>query len=202
MVPGLAVRLKAEPGLERAIQDVAAETGADVDKLVAFISTRSNWDPKWAGFVEGHGGGEIFTGILALDAAQDSREWNRPAAGLMGFTEDQQSGVRSLDHIQQMSAIDQVRGPLRSMLKTNPWIAQDPAMFALWGTGLPYVNRDMKPSVAADLPGMANTTPVVRRSDGDYWWDAYGKYAKEGSDVVRLGDIRRHYYETSIVEGP
>lgn len=200
-VPGLPERKLAEPGVAQALLAVAKETGANPDKLAAFISTRSGWDPNWGGAVqEGHTHDSTLI-IPGMPYENDPDAWHRPGAGLMGFTEDGLAmaaygqGVRSLDHIRQMPAIDQITGPLRSLLIYSPAIAKDPALYALFGTGVPIKNQGESNEKPTSLDTLASSpdSKFLMSSDNDYFWPNYGKLAR-GKSRLTLGDLRTYFY--------
>lgn len=153
-VPGLLDREAKEPGFCRELLTVVRELDADGDRLAALMSEESGFHPE----AKNPNGGA--TGLM---------QWLPSTAPLVGTT---------VEALAKMSAIEQVRGPVRATLKLwGKAGRKDPAM-AGWGSHV----------------GEPDDTVIARKDvDGNrFLWNKV--YDANKDDAITVGEVRRAVY--------
>ena len=160
-LPGLLMREGAEPGFCRALLGVIRETNSDGDRLAALMSEESGFRP-WA-----------RNPIHATTMIQILPEWAEKIAG------------KTPDELVKMSAIDQVRGPIRKVILVRSAEGRkDPAM-AGWGNSIGAPDDTVIASHAAPFPKLA-PSPVFYDSNAVYDANKDGK--------ITAGEVRAEVY--------
>lgn len=212
-LPGLRELEAREPGFGKALLAVASETGADSDKLASYIWKRSGFDPH-----------------ATMATASSNLSNRRGGVGLFGFTGSKYGGgdaatalintVGDLqdyqgfeptpsEYVRSLSAIEQVKGPLRAYLLKHPGIAKDPALHVI----APFMGN------TEDLPGdppkwdentlasapdsfvlikqaYESFDPMARATPWDEQaWPELGNFDLNQDGVVTLGELREVYYK-------
>lgn len=159
-VPGLLEREAAEPGFARELLTVVRELDADGDRVAALMSEESRFRP------------DIRNSIGAAGLMQ----WLPSTAPLVGTTVEQ---------LAKMSAIEQVRGPVRATLKLQGAAGRkDPAM-AGWGSHVGEPDATVIATREPPHPMPGGTAAFYERNKG---------YDREGKGFITAGDVRRAVY--------
>lgn len=211
-VPGLRERERLEPGFSQALMDVIRETGANGDRLAAYISLRSKFDPaakdKSATGLSNWKGGVGLLGFQGSKRATAlSKDYLDAGGDLAAYMEYEPNAS---EYVRSMTGIQQVKGPLRDVLLKHPAFAQDPALHIL---GPFFGNTE-------DLPGdppkwdetammtAPDSTILIEQpyksidpmAHATAWdeqtWPELGNFDRNKDGVVTLGDIRNRYYAT------
>lgn len=161
-LPGLLMREGAEPGFCRALLEVIRETGSDGDRLAALMSEESGFRP-WA-----------RNPIDATTLIQILPKWARNIAG------------STPDELAKMSAIDQVRGPVRKVILVRSAEGRrDPAM-AGWGNSIGAPDDTVIATEFAPHPELA-PSPVFYKSNAVYDRNKDGR--------ITTGEVRAEVYD-------
>lgn len=169
-LPGAQDLETAEPGIFRAISDMCAATGADFGKTLAYMSFVSGFDPHHAPEGDSYRG----AGLLAIGADLEAAAGYPP------------------DVIRQMSGIEQVNGPIRSVYAAYPMAAKDPALLVMGPAFAQKYALKSNQILVAKEPSwspMAHATTVDEER-----WPTMKKFDYNGDSVVTLGDIRDVVY--------
>lgn len=211
-VPGLREREAAEPGFAKALMEVIRETKADGDKVAAYISRRSGFDPHHKGDKPSNPGG---VGLWGFNGGRGSGG----GAGFMSALENQTYTdipdyfgyePSPAEYVQGMTATEQVKGPLRALLLAHPAFGKDPAIHILapfFGVseslpGDPPQWDENKMATAPDSTVIIeqpyeNLNPLAHATPWDeQMWPWLGHFEGGTKDgVVTLGNIRGVFYK-------
>ena len=186
-LPWLADREKAEPGFVKAIIDLANEFGGDPDKIAAYMSKRSDFNPAKKLPCPNYPGGRITA--------------HRCGRGIWGFVpEDFQGGFSSVTYanVADMSGIEQIQGPLRSLFTRFPILARDPALHVILRVqkidqkaqpdGGQWANADDN-----DLIASRSGDPTSTKDD-ERIWQEIGNMDLNGTEMITVGELRDYHY--------
>lgn len=161
-LPGLLMREGAEPGFCRALLEVIRETGSDGDRLAALMSEESGFRP-WA-----------RNPIDATTLIQILPKWARNIAG------------STPDELAKMSAIDQVRGPVRKVILVRSAEGRrDPAM-AGWGNSIGAPDDTVIATATAPFPKLAPNAAFFEQNR---------LYDKNHDGKITAGEVRAEVYD-------
>ena len=164
-LPGLLMREGAEPGFCRALLKVIRETGSDGDRLAALMSEESGFRP-WA-----------RNPIDATTLIQLLPKWARDIAG------------STPDDLAKMSAIDQVRDPIRKVILVRSAEGRkDPAM-AGWGNSISAPDDTVIATAVAPFPKLAPNAAFYEQNK---------VYDKNHDGKITTGEVRAEVYDRLV----
>lgn len=176
-LPWLRDRENAEPGFMQAIVDLANEFGGNADRIAAYMSKRSDFNPEEKMKCPTYPGGRITA--------------FRCGFGIWGFVDkDLSNGAKASNLPGALGGIAQVTGPLRELFARYPKLASDPAAHVLLHVSPEWIGKP-DDTIVVKQPYWS---PFATTQD-EHLWQELGDMDKSGNGVVTMGELRAVYYD-------